>query len=106
MLSGAAYGTELGSMEDGPGPARTATSCSPSASAAFEDVARFKARVDGAVRQLRGARKAPDTERIYAPGELEFETARATTARACPSTRRPWTTWPPPPAPVASTPPP
>ena len=105
--SGAAYGTELGSMEDGPRPGQDGHFLLAISVAAFEDVARFKARVDGAVRQLRGARKAPDTERIYAPGELEFETAgRATTARACPSTRRPWTTWPPPPAPVASTPPP
>ena len=38
-------------------------------------MARFKARVDGAMRQLRGARRAPGVDRIYAPGELEFETA-------------------------------
>jgi LDH2 family malate/lactate/ureidoglycolate dehydrogenase len=75
MLSGAAYGTELGSMEDGPRPGQDGHFLLAISIAAFEDVARFKARVDGAVRQLRGARKAPDTERIYAPGELEFETA-------------------------------
>ena len=75
MPSGAAYGTELGSMEDGPRPGQDGYFLLAISVAAFEDVARFKARVDGAVRQLRGARKAPDTERIYAPGELEFETA-------------------------------
>jgi LDH2 family malate/lactate/ureidoglycolate dehydrogenase len=41
---------------------------------AFEDVERFKARVDRAIRQLKGARRAPGVGRIYAPGELEAET--------------------------------
>jgi uncharacterized oxidoreductase len=39
--------------------------------AAFEDVDRFKSRVDGAIRQLHASRLAPGYERVYAPGEPE-----------------------------------
>ena len=42
--------------------------------AAFEDVARFKARVDGAIRQIHACKLAPGFGRVYAPGELEFIT--------------------------------
>jgi LDH2 family malate/lactate/ureidoglycolate dehydrogenase len=75
MLSGAAYGTELGSMEDGPRAGQDGHFLAAISVGAFEDVDRFKARVDGAVRQLHAARRAPGVERIYAPGEPEFETA-------------------------------
>ena len=44
--------------------------------AALEDPARFKARVDGIVRQHRESRRAPGVARLYAPGELEWETER------------------------------
>jgi LDH2 family malate/lactate/ureidoglycolate dehydrogenase len=74
MLSGAAYGTELGSMEDGPRPGQDGHFVMAVKVGAFEDVDRFKARVDAAIRQLHAARRAPGVARIYAPGELEFET--------------------------------
>jgi LDH2 family malate/lactate/ureidoglycolate dehydrogenase len=77
MLSGAAYGTELGSMEDGPQPGQDGHFVLAIKVAAFEDVDRFKARVDSAIRQLHAARRAPGVDRIYAPGELEFETEAA-----------------------------
>ena len=73
MLSGAAYGTELGTMEAGPRAGQDGHFFAAIDVAAFEDAGRFKARVDAAVRQLRGARRAPGVERIYAPGEPEFE---------------------------------
>ena len=44
---------------------------------AFEDPARFKARVDGAIRELHGVRLAPGVDRVYAPGELELLTEAA-----------------------------
>jgi LDH2 family malate/lactate/ureidoglycolate dehydrogenase len=72
MLSGAAYGTELGSMEHGPRPGQDGQFVIAINIAAFQDVAGFKARVDRAIRQLCGARRAPGVERIYVPGELEF----------------------------------
>ena len=77
MLSGAAYGTELGSMETGPQPGRDGHFVAAIKVGAFEDVARFKARVDAAIRQLHTCRRAPGVERIYAPGELEFRTEAA-----------------------------
>lgn len=74
MLSGAAYGTELGTLQDGPTAGQDGHFVAAVRVGAFEDVARFKSRVDGAIRQLHSARRAPGVERIYAPGELEFET--------------------------------
>jgi LDH2 family malate/lactate/ureidoglycolate dehydrogenase len=74
MLSGAAYGTELGSMETGPKAGMDGHFMAAIRVSAFEDVERFKARVDRAIRQLKGARRAPGVGRIYAPGELEAET--------------------------------
>jgi LDH2 family malate/lactate/ureidoglycolate dehydrogenase len=76
MLSGAAYGTELGSMEEGPLPGRDGQFVAAIRVSAFEDASRFKARVDGAIRQLRASRRRPGVERIYAPGEIESLTAR------------------------------
>jgi LDH2 family malate/lactate/ureidoglycolate dehydrogenase len=73
MLSGAAYGTELGTMEEGPKPGQDGHFVAAIAIAAFEDVARFKARVDASIRQIHNCRRAPGVDRIYAPGEIEFE---------------------------------
>ena len=44
---------------------------------AFEDIARFKARVDAAIRQIHACRLAPGFDRVYAPGEKEFLTEAA-----------------------------
>ncbi|HZO26899.1 MAG TPA: Ldh family oxidoreductase, partial [Chloroflexota bacterium] len=52
MLSGAAYGTELGNMEDGPKAGQDGHFFAAIRVDAFEDVARFKARVDAAIREL------------------------------------------------------
>jgi LDH2 family malate/lactate/ureidoglycolate dehydrogenase len=71
MLSGAAYGTELGDMVAGPTPGRDGHFVAAIKVAAFEDVDRFKSRVDGAIRQLHAGRLAPGYERVYAPGEPE-----------------------------------
>ncbi len=74
MLSGAAYGTELGDMETGPKPGSDGHFFLAIDVAAFEDPAAFRRRVDGAIRELRSSRRAEGVERIYAPGELEAET--------------------------------
>ena len=74
MLSGAAYGIELGDMERGPDPGRDGHFLLAMDIARFEDVDRFKARVDNAIRQIRAANPAPGVERVFAPGELEFLT--------------------------------
>jgi LDH2 family malate/lactate/ureidoglycolate dehydrogenase len=75
LLSGAAYGTELGNLEDGPRAGQDGHFFQALDIAAFEDPARFRDRVDGVVRQLHAARRSPGVDRVYAPGELEFETA-------------------------------
>lgn len=71
MLSGASYGAELGDMEHGPAPGLDGHFVAAIRIGAFEDIARFKARVDGAIRQLHGSRLAPGFDRTYAPGEKE-----------------------------------
>ena len=52
MLSGASYGTELGDMYAGPRAGQDGHFACAMRVEAFEDVARFKARVDAAIRQL------------------------------------------------------
>jgi len=74
LLSGAAFGTELGNMVAGPKPGLDGQFVLAIKVSAFEDPQRFKARVDGVVRQIRESRPAPGFDRCYAPGELEFLT--------------------------------
>jgi len=76
MLSGAAYGTELGDMDAGPIAGQDGHFMLAINVAAFEEVARFKARVDAAICQLHDCRRTPGVERIYAPGEKELLTRR------------------------------
>jgi LDH2 family malate/lactate/ureidoglycolate dehydrogenase len=76
MLSGAAYGTELGDMENGPTPGQDGHFVAAIRIGAFEDVDRFKRRVDQAIQQIHASRLAPGFVRTYAPGEREFLTER------------------------------
>ena len=72
MLSGAAYGTELGNMEDGPKAGQDGHFFAAIKIAAFEDVSRFKVRVDEAIDEIHRCRLAEGYDRRYAPGEKEF----------------------------------
>ncbi|MEE3258742.1 MAG: Ldh family oxidoreductase [Candidatus Latescibacterota bacterium] len=72
LLSGAAYGAELGNMEDGPQAGADGHFVMAINAGAFEEVERFKERVDRAIEEVHGCRKAPGVERVYAPGEKEF----------------------------------
>jgi LDH2 family malate/lactate/ureidoglycolate dehydrogenase len=74
MLSGAAYGTELGDMERGPTAGMDGHFLAAIRISAFEDPGRFKARVDAAIRQIHTAKRAPGVDRLYAPGEKEHHT--------------------------------
>ncbi len=74
MLSGAAYGAELGDMESGPKPGHDGHFFLVIDVGAFQDPELFGKRVDGVIRQLRESRRAQGVERLYAPGELEAET--------------------------------
>jgi LDH2 family malate/lactate/ureidoglycolate dehydrogenase len=71
MLSGAAYGTELGDLVNGPAPGQDGHFVMALRVGAFAEAPRFKQRVDDAIAQLHAARRAPGFERIYAPGEVE-----------------------------------
>lgn len=77
FLSGAAYGAELGSMETGPAPGEDGHVVVAIRIDAFEEANRFKARVDGAIRQIHACRLAPGFDRVYAPGEKEALTEEA-----------------------------
>jgi LDH2 family malate/lactate/ureidoglycolate dehydrogenase len=90
LLSGAAFGTELGSMEEGPKPGQDGHFVAAIHIGAFEEVGRFKERMDRIVRQLRACRLAPGFERIYALGRRNISTGKRTCKRASPSRRRPW----------------
>ncbi len=71
MLSGAAYGLELGNMEHGPQAGLDGHFVAAIKIEAFTEVDQFKARVDSAIRQIHEVRKAPGFQQTYAPGELE-----------------------------------
>ena len=72
MLSGSAYGTELGNMEDGPNAGEDGHFMAAIKISAFEDVERFKERVDAAIDEIHSCRLAEGFDRTYAPGEREF----------------------------------
>jgi LDH2 family malate/lactate/ureidoglycolate dehydrogenase len=74
MLSGAAYGTQLGDMYAGPRAGQDGHFACAIRVEAFEDTAHFKARIDEAIRELHASRLAPGYDRVFAPGELEFLT--------------------------------
>jgi ureidoglycolate dehydrogenase (NAD+) len=73
LLSGAAYGLELGNMDDGPTAGLDGHFVAAIKVEAFVSVAEFKARVDKAIRELHACQPAAGVERIYAPGEIEAE---------------------------------
>ncbi len=72
MLSGAAYGTELGTMEDGPRAGGDGHFLMAINVAAFEETDRFKERIDAAIAEVHASRRAPGVERLYVAGEVEF----------------------------------
>ncbi len=76
LLSGAAYGTELGNFVDGPKAGRDGQFALAIHVAAFEDPDTFKSRVDGIVREIHRSRRAPGVERLWLPGERAAETER------------------------------
>ena len=76
LLSGAAYGTELGNMVDGPTAGQDGHLFVVFNIAAFTDPIAFRRRVDLAIRQIHASRRVPGVEQVFAPGELELQTER------------------------------
>lgn len=73
-LSGALYGTALGSLERGPVPGRDGQFLIALDITAFEDIVTFKERVDEIIREIHESRRAPGFERVLVPGEAAAET--------------------------------
>lgn len=76
LLSGAGYGTESGNMVDGPVAGADGHVMAAIDVAAFEEPARFRARMDAVIRQYHAARPAPGFARTWVPGHLELDIAR------------------------------
>ena len=74
LLSGASYGTELGNLKEGPKPGQDGHFFLAINIAAFEELERFKGRMDAVIQQVHASRHAPGVDRVYAPGELEWLT--------------------------------
>ena len=73
LLSGAAYGTELGNMIDGPRPGHDGHVFIALDIAAFQPAERVRERVDAISRQVQDGRRGADATRLYPPGLLESE---------------------------------
>ena len=71
FLSGAAYGTELGNMIEGPRAGKDGHFFAAINVAFFEDVRRFRERTDAIIRQVHESRRGSDVERLYVPGDIE-----------------------------------
>lgn len=84
LLCDAGYGTESGNMVDGPATGRDGQFYLALNIAAFEDVGRFKERMDRIIREYRGTRLAEGVERVYVPGEIEDAIERRNRADGVP----------------------
>jgi len=79
LLSGAAYGSELGNMVTGPTARKDGHLFIAIDVAGFQPVDNFKRRVDKVSGEIRTSRRRQGVERLYPPGllEAEFETRYA-----------------------------
>jgi LDH2 family malate/lactate/ureidoglycolate dehydrogenase len=74
MLSGAAYGTELGDMDNGPVAGTDGHFFMALNIDFFVDRSDFIDRVDKAIQQVHTTKKVPGINRVWIPGEREHET--------------------------------
>jgi LDH2 family malate/lactate/ureidoglycolate dehydrogenase len=73
LLSGAAYGTQLGNMVDGAKAGLDGHFFAAIQVAAFEDPGRFKAGVDEIIDEVHRSRRREGVSRLLVPGEIEAE---------------------------------
>lgn len=73
LLSGAAYGSQLGDLRSGAKLGRDGQFVLALSVAAFEDLERFKSRVDEIVDEVHQSRRAPGVGQLYVPGEQAAE---------------------------------
>ena len=70
LLSGAAYGTELGDLARGADPGRDGHFCLALNVEAFQPLEAVRSRVDRILDEIRGGRRLAGVEQLYAPGDL------------------------------------
>ena len=70
LLSGAAYGAELGDLASGAKPGRDGHFCLVIDIAAFQPVDEVQSRVDRILEEVRAGSRMTGIERLYSPGEL------------------------------------
>jgi ureidoglycolate dehydrogenase (NAD+) len=75
LLSGAAYGTELGDFVTGAIPGRDGQFALAISIGAFEEPSVFRTRMDKIIRQIKASRPAPGVEKVHLPGEQAEATA-------------------------------
>jgi ureidoglycolate dehydrogenase (NAD+) len=73
LLSGAAYGTELGNMVEGPRPGLDGHFFAAIDIAAFQEIESFKTRVDAVIDEVHGSRPRAGVSRLFVPGEIETD---------------------------------
>ncbi|WP_421725785.1 Ldh family oxidoreductase [Bauldia sp.] len=76
LLSGAAYGNELGNMRGGAIAGRDGHFFMAINIAFFEDVDRFKSRIETIIEQVHRSRPRADVDRLLVPGEIETDIER------------------------------
>jgi len=76
LLFGAAYGTELGNMVDGPTAGLDGQFFMAIDIAAFVEPATLQARVDRVAEQIHTSRRRTGFERLFVPGEIEADFER------------------------------
>lgn len=74
LLTGSGFGRRVKPLEDLSGPIRAGHLLAAVNVEAFTSLPSFKSNVDAFIREIRKAPKAAGVERIYLPGEIEFET--------------------------------
>jgi LDH2 family malate/lactate/ureidoglycolate dehydrogenase len=77
LLSGGAYGTELGNMVDGPTAGKDGHFFMAIDVSFFADVASFGQRTDAIIREVHQSKRRGDVDRLYVPGEIEADLAAA-----------------------------
>lgn len=75
LLSGAGYGTRLGSVDEGPNAGRDGHFMMAMDIDAFCDASDFRDEMDAVIDEIHTSRRAPGVDRIYSAGELEAVTA-------------------------------
>ena len=90
LLSGAGFGTDLGSLEAGAVAGADGHALLAVDIGAFEDPAAFRARMTAVLDRIRNSNPAPGVDRITYPGEGGHERARANRAAGVPLSEDTW----------------